>query len=279
MYQLQSSCLRASGCMAAKTTEYAYGDDFFSYIEEGAAQSAQAIVPLVAGLLGIRSVLDVGCGRGIWLQAWRGFGVADVLGVDGAYVDNTRLAIPPDKFVKYDLSKSFNLSRRFDLVQSLEVGEHIAEAWADVFVANLAAHGDIILFSAAIPGQGGEFHVNEQPYAYWRDKFASRGFRMFDWLRPHITSSGKIEPWYRYNSFLFARSVALDRVPPEFLKSEIALNDPIPSAAPLRWQVRNLILKQLPQPLVHQLAIFKHKLMLTRRAIMRKPKVDKKKKI
>jgi SAM-dependent methyltransferase len=265
--------------MAAKTIDYAYGDDFFSYIEEGAAQSAQAIVPLIADLLGVRSVLDVGCGRGVWLQAWRDFGVADVLGVDGAYVDNTRLAIPPDKFVKYDLSKSFNLSRCFDLVQSLEVGEHIAEARADVFVANLASHGDIILFSAAIPGQGGEFHVNEQPYAYWRDKFASQGFRMFDWLRPHIISYSKIEPWYRYNSFLFARGAALDRVPPEFLKSEIALNDPIPSAAPLCWRVRNLILKQLPQPLVHQLAIFKHKLMLTRRAIMRKPRVDKKKKI
>jgi hypothetical protein len=79
-------------------------------------------------------------------------------------VETARLAMPAKHFAAFDLSRPFRLGRRFDLVQSLEVAEHIPPAQTEIFVDNLAAHGDVILFSAAVPGQGGEFHVNEQPY-------------------------------------------------------------------------------------------------------------------
>jgi SAM-dependent methyltransferase len=256
--------------MKTDASVYAYDDDFFTYIEEGAKQSAQVIVPLIADVFSIGSVLDVGCGRGVWLKEWRKRGIVDTVGVDGDYVDSTRLAIPAANFVKHDLSQPFNLRRRFDLVQSLEVGEHIAEASADVFVANIAAHGDLVLFSAAVPGQGGEFHVNEQPYAYWRDKFAARGFRTFDWLRPRIRLMGSIEPWYRYNTLLFARDSALNQAATELLQTEIPRNQPIPIRASLSWRARNGVLAHLPQRSVHNLAILKHKLILIRRALTKR---------
>ena len=244
---------------------YAYNDEFFTYLEEGARRSAQAIVPLLTCLFKISSVLDVGCGRGVWLKEWQNHGVTDIVGLDGAYVDEGQLAIPSKRFVKRDLSQSFALQRSFDLVQSLEVGEHIAESCAEVFVGSLAAHGDIILFSAAVPGQGGEFHINEQPFGYWRDKFAARGFRTFDWLRPRICRQIVIEPWYRYNTLIFARNGALDRAPPDLLEAEISHDQPVPILAPLSWRVRGHILRQFPKPVVHQLALLKHKLMLMRR--------------
>jgi SAM-dependent methyltransferase len=244
---------------------YAYDNDFFAYMEEGASRSARAIVPLIRNLLGVGSVLDVGCGRGVWVREWREGGTADAVGVDGSYVDKSRLVIPADRFVERDLSQPFSLGRRFDLVQSLEVGEHIAEQRADTFVANLVAHSDVILFSAAIPGQGGEFHVNEQSYGYWRDKFAVQGFRTFDWLRPRICDLTAIEPWYRYNTLLFARGAALDAATPDLLQTEIPHDQPIPIRAPLSWRIRNGVLAHLPQGLVHQLAILRHKLVLTQR--------------
>lgn len=250
--------------MKSESFDYAYNDDFFAYIEKGARRSARVIVPLVRNLLGVGSVLDVGCGRGVWLREWRDGGTLDAAGVDGNYVAKSRLAIPGELFFERDLSQPFNLDRRFDLVQSLEVGEHITEQRAETFVANLVAHGDMILFSAAIPGQGGEFHVNEQPYAYWRDKFASRGFRTFDWLRPRICSQSAVEPWYRYNTFLFMRGAALDRVPVDLLQTEIPRDQPIPILAPLSWRVRNAILAQLPRRSTHQLALLKHRLVLMR---------------
>lgn len=255
--------------MEAETRPYIYDRDFFTYIEDGARRSAQAIVPLIGELLGVRSVLDVGCGRGVWVGEWRRRGVADVLGVDGAYVDTERLAIPVDSFVKHDVAQPFDLRRRFDLVQCLEVGEHIQEASAETLMDNVTTHGDAILFSAAVPGQGGEFHVNEQPYGYWRDKFAARGFRTFDWLRPRIQHLTAIEPWYRYNALLFVRGAALDRAPAQLLETEIPHDKAVPIRAALSWRVRNAILARLPQRRVHQLSVLKHKLILMRRAAAR----------
>jgi SAM-dependent methyltransferase len=248
--------------MKTEIGEYIYDQDFFDYIEGGARQSARIIIPLIAGLTRVRSVLDVGCGRGVWLREWNIHGVKDFIGVDGSYVNDGQLVIAPEKFVRHDVSKPFNLGRRFDLVQSLEVGEHVLEACADTFVANIAVHGDFILFSAAVPGQGGEFHVNEQPHSYWRDKFLDYGFRAFDWLRPQILKITRVQPWYRYNTLLFMRESIFDRASAELLNAEIPPERPVPTLAPLSWRIRNGLLAQLPRNAVHRLAILRHRLVL-----------------
>jgi SAM-dependent methyltransferase len=255
--------------MESEASGYTYDAEFFTYIEEGATRSARVIVPLLRNLLRVGSVLDVGCGHGVWLAEWRNGGTTDAVGVDGDYVDKKRLVIPMDHFVEFDVSQPFSLKRRFDFVQCLEVGEHIAEDRADTLVANLVEHGDVILFSAAVPGQGGEFHVNERPYEYWRDKFAANGFRTFDWLRQRICHLAKVEPWYRYNTLLFARDPALDRAPPDLLQSEISHDQPVPIRASLSWRIRNGVLARLSQSSVHRLAITKHRLLLLRRGWQR----------
>jgi SAM-dependent methyltransferase len=244
---------------------HVYQSDFFDYIEEGSDRSAAIVVPLIHRLLGSTSVLDVGCGRGVWLSRWMAAGVGDVIGVDGDYVATARLAIPAERFVSRDLSHPFSLGRRFDLVQSLEVAEHIAERHADTFIANLAGHGDVVLFSAAVPGQGGEMHVNEQPYDYWRGKFAAHGFRLFDWLRPRLSGLADVEPWYRYNAFVFAHDRVFGELPRELQETEVSSGQPLPDLAPLTWRLRNRVLRLLPQEAVHRLAGLKHKLILMRR--------------
>jgi hypothetical protein len=139
-------------------------------------------------------------------------------------------------FAAFDLSQPFRLGRRFDLVQSLEVAEHIPPPQAEIFVDNLAAHGDVILFSAAVPGQGGEFHVNEQPYEYWRHKFAARGFLTFDFIRPRIANVRQIEPWYRYNILLFVNEGALSRISSTIAETEVIDGKSIADVAPLLWR-------------------------------------------
>jgi 2-polyprenyl-3-methyl-5-hydroxy-6-metoxy-1,4-benzoquinol methylase len=120
----------------------------------------------------------------IWLQ----HGAKDVLGVDGPYVDQSRLHIPTSQFLASDLAYPLKLERQFDLVQSLEVAEHLPEQASEQFVDSLVRHGRLVLFSAATPGQGGENHINEQPWEYWRAKFAARNFELFDFLRPRLRS-------------------------------------------------------------------------------------------
>jgi SAM-dependent methyltransferase len=173
-------------------------------------ESARAVVPVVNELLRPASVLDVGCGTGTWLAEWRRVGVSDLLGIDGNYVDRTVLQMSSDRFKPADLERPFSLRRKFDLVQTLEVAEHLDEASADTFVESLARHGEAVLFSAAIPGQGGTHHVNEQWPSYWAEKFARAGYTAYDVIRPQIWTDQRIAVWYRQNILLFARGRAFD---------------------------------------------------------------------
>jgi ribosomal protein L11 methylase PrmA len=60
-----------------------YTDAYYRALRDGARRSAEVVVPLVLRLTRLRSVLDVGCGRGTWLAVFRENGVEDVCGVDG----------------------------------------------------------------------------------------------------------------------------------------------------------------------------------------------------
>jgi SAM-dependent methyltransferase len=186
------------------------------------------VVPLVMQLTHPTSVLDVGCGTGTWLVAFSEQGVSDYLGIDGEYVDQKLLQIPLSKFKPVDLRKDWSLGRRFDLVVSLEVAEHIDERSADLFVAELVKHGDVILFSAAIPGQKGQYHVNEQWPEYWQEKFHQHGYFFQDVIRKEIWNNKEIDFWYRQNIFLIRKGGpgevpfnALSLVHPELLSRNV----------------------------------------------------------
>jgi SAM-dependent methyltransferase len=235
---------------------HVYDRYFFDSIARGAERSAAAVVPMVARTLAPESVLDIGCGRGIWVRQWIAVGV-DALGVDGAYVAND-LVVPRERFRAVDLTLPFDLGRRFDLVQCLEVAEHLPENAGAALVATIVSHGDVVLFSAAVPGQGGEHHVNEQSREYWRDLFGRHGYRAFDALRPRIARDRRIEPWYRYNALVFASDRGASRFPPAALETELAATQAVPELASLAWRVRNRLIQGLPRAVVARLVSLKH---------------------
>ena len=138
-----------------------YDQRFFDWVNFTGARSARQVIPLLIEHIRPTSVLDVGCGQGAWLAVWRELGVTDVTGVDGDYLVQDDLLIPRNDFLARDLTERFSLDRHFDLVQSLEVAEHLRPEASATFVDSLCAHGDIVAFSAAQPGQGGEGHINE----------------------------------------------------------------------------------------------------------------------
>jgi SAM-dependent methyltransferase len=236
-----------------------YDDVFYEYQREGALRSARLLLPLLHEAFAIDSVLDVGCGAAAWLCAHQEAGVGEVLGIDGDYLDPALLLVDPVCFRAGDITRPLDLGRRFDLVQCLEVAEHVPAQAGPVLVDNLARHGDHILFSAAVPGQGGKGHINERPLAYWRDLFAARGYRAFDFLRPRIADEDQVEWWYRYNTLLYVHEAAVARLPAEVRRSEIAPGAPIADVSPLPMRVRKLMLRALPQAAVSQLAAMKHR--------------------
>lgn len=237
-----------------------YDDVFFDYVDAGAIRSAQVIVVRLFAALRPSSVLDVGCGRGGWLSTWKSAGCTLVQGIDGDYVDRSRLYIAPDAFRPTDLSAPFDLGRRFDLVQCLEVAEHIVPAYGSGLIDSIVRHGDVVLFSAAVPGQGGTTHVNERPLDYWRGLFAARGYAPFDALRPQVHADQRIEPWYRFNTILYANSAGQATLPADIKDSLVPEGIALADFGPLSWRLRKAVLRHLPVGAVNQAAIINAKL-------------------
>lgn len=170
-------------------------------------EGPEAAIPQIFKALP-RSLLDVGCGMGGWIAAARRQGVVEVLGVDGATIDPGKLAVPAEYFCHQDLTQPWSLGREFDVALCLEVGEHLAECHAAGLIDALVAHSALIVFSAAIPGQGGQHHVNCQWPTYWQNLFNQRGYVCADDLRWEIWDDERIEPWYRQNMFSARRDAA-----------------------------------------------------------------------
>lgn len=183
-----------------------YTSHFFDGIRDGSRRSAEAIVPIVLGLARPKSVVDVGCGDGTWLSVFREFGVDDTFGLDGDYVNRQTLRIPQDRFRPTDLTSPFELGRSFDLAVSLEVAEHLPPQSAKSFVDSLAKLAPVVLFSAAIPLQGGTQHLNEQWPEYWAALFKAHDYLPIDCIRGKVWTDERVAWYYAQNAMLFART-------------------------------------------------------------------------
>ena len=190
-----------------------YSQAFFDEMDEPNLVSARVVAPLVAGLVRPKSVVDIGCGRGLWLKAFLEQGVEDVAGYDGDYVDIEKLAFPKARFHAVDLEKPIKLDRTFDLAVCLEVGEHLSDSISDTLVQTLTASAPVVLFSAAIPLQGGSRHINEQWPEYWEKKFSAHGYVPVDALRRHLWGDSRVSFFYQQNVLFYVRKDALSRYP------------------------------------------------------------------
>jgi SAM-dependent methyltransferase len=190
-----------------------YAETFFAAHDEGGRASAGAVLPQLIELLAPTSIIDVGCGTGAWLRVAREHGVDDVLGLDGPWVRTDDLEIPSDRFLATDLTAPPHMDRKFDLILSLEVAEHLPPSKAEDFVDLLTSLGPVVVFSAAVPGQGGTGHTNEQWPKYWSSLFARRGYEAVDCLREMFWDNDAVQWWYSQNLVLFARPTVLDTVP------------------------------------------------------------------
>jgi SAM-dependent methyltransferase len=152
----------------------------------------EAVAGILAGRLQFNSVVDLGCGNGFIIERLRQQG-KEVMGVDGSSKSEAT--------VFADLAKPLMFLGLYDLVICTELAEHVAEDKCDVLIDNICACAkNTIFFSSARPGSIGHLHVNEQPQAYWEDKFARRGFHidvsMTDTIRADMVGKINLIPWF-----------------------------------------------------------------------------------
>ena len=182
------------------------------FVWEGSAGAAGRVMGIVCDRIAPLSVVDIGCGVGVWLKAALAAGAERAVGVDAAYVRPERIVDPRIEFHAQDLEAPIALNERFDLALCLEVAEHLSPGRAESLVGDLCALSDCVLFGAAIPGQGGIGHVNERWQSYWAGLFAAHDWRPLDLVRPAIWGERAIQPWYRQNMLLYLAPAARARL-------------------------------------------------------------------
>ena len=192
-----------------------------------------------------KSIIDFGCGLGTWLKVFKENGVNKIIGVDGSYVEKNDLLIPDECFISCDFDDPDRVietinDAKFDLAVSLEVAEHISAENSEKFISMLTLSSNIVLFSAAIPYQGGRNHINEQWQSYWAKKFQGRGFVAVDCIRPIIWSNRNIQYYYRQNIILYIKeSIISDKklqVSPTSMHDLLQLD----LVHPENWMDRNI---------------------------------------
>jgi SAM-dependent methyltransferase len=241
----------------------AYDQRFYEWVNLTAQRSARSVLPLVKEQVRPASVLDVGCGQGAWLAVWSELGLVEGYGLDGDHVDKDALLIPREKFQAVDLRRPWGVGRRFDLVQSLEVAEHLPSAGAETFVKCLCMHGDVVLFSSAQPGQGGEGHVNERKPSYWARLFSANGYGAYDCIRPLIAGQKLIDPWYRFNTLLFANAAGAARLGVALQSSRSDELADLDRGGDALWHLRLALLRPLPGPAVTFLSRLRYRLSMS----------------
>lgn len=190
-----------------------YDSAFYSTRDATTKHAAAAILDIVTSLLPpIRSAVDFGCGVGTWLAVLQAQGINDITGFDGPWVSKQLLQIPVRSFHESDLTQRITVPHRVDLAISLEVAEHLPRLSASTFIDSITAASDFVLFSAAIPCQGGRGHVNEQWPDYWVKIFNACNYENVDIIRWLLWDDQDIPVWYRQNVFLFVNKDRLGDV-------------------------------------------------------------------
>lgn len=194
-----------------------YTGDYYGQISEGAIQSAKEVFKVLKGLkINPKTVIDIGCGVGEWNNGIKGY-----VGLDWN-VPKKALLIPKENYINFDLEKDQYLvtnQERFDLCLCLEVAEHLSPERAEPLINTLCTLSDRVLFSAAIPYQGGHGHVNEQFQSYWAELFAKHGFYPKHNIRELIFDNESIDLYYRQNIVLYekgAKGKVVDFVHPKY---------------------------------------------------------------
>jgi len=199
-----------------------YDDNFYKSRNNKTYPAASIIVPIIFDLLeDIETVVDFGCGVGTWLKICKENGAKEILGLDGSWVNKQYLEIEQENFKEVNFENFIKLDKKYSLAISLEVAEHITEENSDNFIKSIANASDIVLFSAAIPGQDGTNHFNEQWQSYWVNKFKKENYNVIDIIRPIIWANEKIPFWYRQNIFLYANNNIIENLNINYCKNTI----------------------------------------------------------
>ncbi|PIT94174.1 hypothetical protein COU00_00285 [Candidatus Falkowbacteria bacterium CG10_big_fil_rev_8_21_14_0_10_43_11] len=185
-----------------------YDTRFFQNTIKLEGPSARAVADILIKYFAPRSVVDIGCGCGIYLKEFLNKGV-EILGYDGSPAA-VEASLVGNKIKLHDLCEPLVLDKKFDLTLCVEVAEHLPPECADILIETLTDASDTIIFTAATPGQGPRSigHINEQPPEFWVEKFKAKQFTPDKKLTVKIKKEmeeNKVVWWVTKNLMIFKK--------------------------------------------------------------------------
>jgi hypothetical protein len=228
-----------------------YDRSFYAWQSAGSERSAREVLRVLFDFYRPASIVDFGCGVGTWLKAGHELGVGALEGYEGPWVSKEQLLLSDLRFFNANVAEPIQ-TERFDLALCIEVAEHIPAEGAKTLIGNLCRASEVVLFSAAVPHQGGVGHINEQRQSYWAGLFGVEGYDVFDVIRPAVWSNAAVRFWHRQNLLLYVRrgsskvdhnrlceaqTPILDLIHPEMHEAEA--HDAGTSLRRFAWKARN----------------------------------------
>jgi hypothetical protein len=199
--------------------KYTYTVDFYESVNQRASETAKLVFEILNKYVRVESIVDAGCGSGAWIRTAIEEGLEKAYGIDltssielinkntdfKEYLDSGRIELIERDFVSNPISEF----PKADVAVCLEVLEHLPPSIAGSLVSRLTESSDFVIFSAAQPGQGGTYHINEQELRYWVDQFAKYDFEPFDPFREILSQSKFVPRFYSLNMLLMVSKAAL----------------------------------------------------------------------
>jgi hypothetical protein len=164
--------------------------------------SHEAIASWIVARFYPKSVVDIGCGFGGMLASLKEKGVNHITGYDKHHP--SKVSLLPSEYTRHDLTSPCIISSRSDVCVCTEVAEHLVEAHARPLVSNLCNIASVVVFSAAVPLQGGLGHRNEQWQSWWSKLFAAKGMFPHSDFRDAMWNNEIVSPWYIQNLIVYA---------------------------------------------------------------------------
>ncbi|MFH1202704.1 MAG: methyltransferase domain-containing protein [Candidatus Omnitrophota bacterium] len=194
--------------LTGKDRNHIYDDQFFNHNLKTNIPIAKDLVDILYNYFHPESVVDVGCGTAEYLAEFNRLGIK-IKGYEGSPAALKKAMVSGNFIQLADLREKIKSDERYDLALCLEVAEHIESRYSKILVDNLASLSDTIIFSAAIPGQGGHFHINEQPHEFWIGLWQERNYILrkdiIEALKEQMRERG-ILWWYTANLMVFLKS-------------------------------------------------------------------------
>lgn len=182
----------------SKTYDAAYYQNHTKYYEKGISGFAD----FLRNNIEFCSLVDLGCGTGAFSASVQD--EKDVLGIDFSVGSREVSFLKPENFLVADLTQPLDLNKRFDVVMSLEVWEHMLPDCENVYLDNVCSlDPKVLIISCAVPGQIGRHHYTPHTHSEVIDTISARGFRLNETLTEKFRKIPKLATFYRKNTFVF----------------------------------------------------------------------------